>query len=215
MRKILDFFINPKKIGFHFMLAIVTTIVTIVVIVLVLGGYTRHGSEKQMPSFIGSNVKTLISDSLDAKFVFVVSEHVYDQACEEGTILKQNPLPNEWVKEDRKVYFTVATPTPPMVMMPLLIDVSLRQAEIMLDAIGLKLGKTILKPSPYKNAVLEQLYQGRPIAPGQPVPMGEKIILVVGKDIKDLPKSDSLKLQEQKELLLNGLDESLEINPEE
>ncbi len=194
MRKILDFFIKPKNFGFHILLAIVITLVVAVGVVQMLDNYTRHGEEIQMPSFIGENAQNLISDSLNSDFVFVVSEQVFDKESPEGTILKQNPLPNESVKTGRKVYFTTATSLPPKVKMPLLVDVSLRQAEIMLKAIGLKLGKVILKPCPYENAVLEQLYRGRPVFAGQEVPMGEEIVLVVGKDINELPKSDSLRM---------------------
>ena len=73
--------------------------------------------------------------------------------------------------------------------MPELKDVSLRQAEIMLKAIGLELEGVIYKPSPFENAVLEQLYKGRSIAPNTEINQGDKITLVVGKDIDDLPES--------------------------
>jgi beta-lactam-binding protein with PASTA domain len=71
--------------------------------------------------------------------------------------------------------------------MPQLQDVSLRQAEIMLKAIGLELAPVIYKPSPYENAVLEQLYKGRVILSGTEVCAGETITLVVGKNPDDLP----------------------------
>jgi beta-lactam-binding protein with PASTA domain len=70
--------------------------------------------------------------------------------------------------------------------MPQLEDVSLRQAEIMLKAIGLQLGQVIYKPSPYENAVLEQLYKGRTINPGTEISAGETIVLVVGKNPDEL-----------------------------
>ena len=118
------------------------------------------------------------------------SESVFDKTSKPGTVLKQNPNPKEKVKRGRKVYVTVASDQPPIVKMPQLQDVSLRQAEIMLKAKGLILGTVIYKPSPYENAVLEQLYRGRPIASGKDINMGEIITLVVGKDIEGLP-SDS------------------------
>jgi beta-lactam-binding protein with PASTA domain len=76
--------------------------------------------------------------------------------------------------------------------MPQLQDVSLRQAEIMLNAKGLILGSVIYKPSPYENAVLEQLQRGRYIAPGTDISMGEVITLVVGKDIEGLPSDSTI-----------------------
>lgn len=109
--------------------------------------------------------------------------------AEPGSVLKQNPLPGENVKGGRKIYLTVAAAEPPKIKMPKLHDISLRQAQIMLDALGLVLDEVIEKPSPYENAVLEQLYRGHTIEPGTEIKMGEKVSLVVGKNVDALPDS--------------------------
>jgi len=85
----------------------------------------------------------------------------------------------------------VATDVPPTIKMPELHDVSLRQAQIMLESQGLVLANIIEKPSPYENAVLEVLYKGHAIAAGTDIKMGEKITLVVGKNIGYLPDSEA------------------------
>ena len=183
-------FMQPNRLGFHLALSIGITLALIIVALIFLNIYTRHGNEVEMPDFIGKDSKSLVTDSLSADFIVVVSESVFDKTSKPGTVLKQNPNPKEKVKKGRKVYVTVASDQPPIVKMPQLQDVSLRQAEIMLKAKGLILGSVIYKPSPYENAVLEQLYRGRPIASGKDINMGEIITLVVGKDIEGLP-SDS------------------------
>lgn len=196
MGKFIDFF-KPKGLGFHLVLAAVITIVLILLFSWGTRIYTRHGNEIEMPTFIGQDADVLLKDSLSKDFIVVVSDYVYDKEHEAGTILTQNPLPNEKVKRGRKVYLTVASSVPPKVKMPALKDVSRRQAEIMLEAIGLKLTNVINKPSPYEDVVLEQLYKGRAIAPGTEISMGESITLVVGKDIEELPVvGDSLSASE-------------------
>ena len=196
MGKFIDFF-KPKGLGFHLVLAAVITIVLILLFSWGTRIYTRHGNEIEMPTFIGQDADVLLKDSLSKDFIIVVSDYVYDKEHEAGTILTQNPLPNERVKRGRKVYLTVASSVPPKVKMPALKDVSRRQAEIMLEAIGLKLTNVINKPSPYEDVVLEQLYKGRAIAPGTEISMGESITLVVGKDIEELPVvGDSLSASE-------------------
>lgn len=196
MGKFIDFF-KPKGLGFHLVLAVVVTIVLILLFSWGTRVYTRHGNEIEMPTFIGQDADVLLKDSLSKDFIIVVSDYVYDKEHEAGTILTQNPLPNEKVKRGRKVYLTVASSVPPKVKMPALKDVSRRQAEIMLEAIGLKLTNVINKPSPYEDVVLEQLYKGRAIAPGTEISMGESITLVVGKDIEELPVvGDSLSASE-------------------
>lgn len=196
MGNFIDFF-KPKGLGFHLVLAAVITIVLILLFSWGTRIYTRHGNEIEMPTFIGQDADVLLKDSLSKDFIIVVSDYVYDKEHEAGTILTQNPLPNEKVKRGRKVYLTVASSVPPKVKMPALKDVSRRQAEIMLEAIGLKLTNVINKPSPYEDVVLEQLYKGRAIAPGTEISMGESITLVVGKDIEELPVvGDSLSASE-------------------
>ncbi len=185
-------FMQPNRLGFHLALSIGITLALIIVALIFLNLYTRHGNEVEMPDFIGKDSKSLVTDSLSADFIVVVSESVFDKTSKPGTVLKQNPNPKEKVKRGRKVYVTVASDQPPIVKMPQLQDVSLRQAEIMLKAEGLVLGTVIYKPSPYENAVLEQLYRGRPIASGKDINMGEIITLVVGKDIEGLPTDSTI-----------------------
>lgn len=186
MGKFRDFF-KPQRMGFHLVLAIIITMIIAVVCLIILKSYTRHGREVDMPNFVGQNSVALIDTLLPSDYIIVITDEVYDKTMEPGTIIKQNPEAGEKVKKGRKVYLTVATSEPPTVIMPELRDVSLRQAEIMLNALGLELEGTILKPSPYENAVLEQLHNGRAIAAGTKIKMGDKITLVVGRDISELP----------------------------
>ena len=186
MGKIRDFF-TPQRMGFHIVLAIIITIVLALVCMILLKSYTRHSREVDMPNFVGQNSNALIDTLLPSDYIIVITDEVYDKTMEPGTIIKQNPEAGEKVKKGRKVYLTVATSEPPTVIMPELRDVSQRQAEIMLSALGLELEGVILKPSPYENAVLEQLHNGRTIAAGTQIKMGDKITLVVGRDISELP----------------------------
>ena len=181
-----DFFTH-QRMGFHLVLAIIVTLGLAIACLILLKSYTRHGREVDMPNFVGQNSVALIDTLLPSDYIVVITDEVYDKTMEPGTIIKQNPEAGEKVKKGRKVYLTVATSEPPTVVMLELRDVSLRQAEIMLNALGLELEGTILKPSPYENAVLEQLHNGRVIAAGTKIKMGDKITLVVGRDISELP----------------------------
>lgn len=196
MSKFTDFF-KPRRLGFHLLLAIGVTVILMIIVSVCLKFYTRHDSEMNMPNFVGQNADVLIKDSLSQDFIIVISDYIYDADVAENIILKQNPLPDEKVKKGRKVYITVSSQVPPKVKMPPLQDVSLRQAEIMLDALDLKIEKVIYKPSDYENAVLEQLYKGREIVPGTDISVGEAITLVVGKNVNDLPASDSTDTSEE------------------
>ena len=181
--------LTPDKVGYHILLALVVTAVIFILTIRFLRLFTRHGREIEMPSYMGQSAEELTQHGRSEGFVFVVSDELYENGAEPGTVLKQNPLPGEKVKHGRKVYLTVAAAEPPTIKMLELRDLSLRQAQIMIESQGLVLDRVIEKPSPYENVVLEVLYKGHSIAQGTPIKQGEKITLVVGKNIGDLPDS--------------------------
>lgn len=181
--------LSPDKAGFHILMAIGVTVVIFALTILFLRLFTRHGHEIEMPSYAGRSAEELTQEGRSEGFVFVVNDELYENGATPGTVLKQNPLPGEKVKRGRKVYLTVAAAEPPTISMLELRDLSLRQAQIMIESQGLVLDRIIEKPSPYENVVLEVLYKGHSIAQGTPIKQGEKITLVVGKNIGDLPDS--------------------------
>jgi beta-lactam-binding protein with PASTA domain len=192
-----NFFFSPRKLGFHILLATGVCIIICVIILYIIDIYSRHGKEIIMPNFIGIDSQELFKkENIKKDYIFVISDYVYDKDNPTGTVLKQDPHVGEMVKKGRKVYLTIASDTPPKVIMPQLQDVSLRQAEIMLKAIGLELGAPIYKLSPYENAVLEQLYNGRVIYPGTEISSGETIILVVGKNSESLSDENDNEVNE-------------------
>lgn len=188
--------LTPDKVGYHILLALVVTAVIFILTILFLRLFTRHGREIEMPSYMGQSAEELTQHGRSEGFVFVVSDELYENDAEPGTVLKQNPLPGEKVKRGRKVYLTVAAAEPPTIKMLELRDLSLRQAQIMIESQGLVLDRVIEKPSPYENVVLEVLYKGHSIAQGTPIKQGEKITLVVGKNIGDLPDSTQTAIPE-------------------
>lgn len=181
--------LSPDKPGFHILMAVVVTIVIFVLTILFLRLFTRHGHEIEMPSYMGRSAEELTQHGRAEGFVFVVNDELYENDAVPGSVLKQNPMPGEKVKRGRKVYLTVAAAEPPTIKMLELRDLSLRQAQIMIESQGLVLDHIIEKPSPYENVVLEVLYKGHSIAQGTPIKQGEKLTLVIGKNIGDLPDS--------------------------
>jgi beta-lactam-binding protein with PASTA domain len=181
--------LTPDSVGFHILMALAVTFVIFALTILFLRLFTRHGHEIEMPSYQGQSAEELTQNGRSEGFVFVVSDELYENGATPGTVLKQNPQAGEKVKRGRKVYLTVAAAEPPTINMLELRDLSLRQAQIMIESQGLVLDRIIEKPSPYENVVLEVLYKGHSIASGTPIKQGEKITLVVGKNIGDLPDS--------------------------
>lgn len=180
---------DRNRLGFHILTAIGITLAVLIVASLLLRIFTRHGKEFPMPSFVGQQAEELTQRGRIEGFVFEVNDHLYEEGKTPGTVLRQDPSAGEKVKKGRKVYLTVASAEPPTIHLPELHNISQRQAQIMIEAQGLILDKIIEKPSPYENLVLDVLYHGHSIASGTEIKMGEKITLVIGKNIGDLPDS--------------------------
>lgn len=181
--------LDRNKLAFHVLAAIGITLAVLVVASLLLRLFTRHGKEFPMPSFVGQQAEELTQRGRAEGFIFEVKDHLYEEGKASGTVLRQDPAAGEKVKKGRKVYLTVAAAEPPTIHLPELRSISQRQAQIMIEAQGLVLDKIIEKPSPYENLVLDVLYRGHSIASGAEIKMGEKITLVIGKNIGDLPDS--------------------------
>ena len=95
--------LNSDKFGFHLLAAIVLTIVLMVLVVLFLRLFTRHGREFEMPSFVGQNAESLTQRGRTEGFVFIVNEHLYEDGKAPGTVLKQDPAAGEKVKLGKRL----------------------------------------------------------------------------------------------------------------
>ncbi|MDR1973565.1 MAG: PASTA domain-containing protein [Bacteroidales bacterium] len=157
----------------------VVTIVLVFVTIFVLRITTRHGEKIKVPSFKGYTVEYVANQTSKFDFEYIIRDSTYDVTSAPGTIIAQIPEAGSHVKKGRKFYLTVATSTPPLVKMPNLHDLSLRQAESLLKTYGIKRGRVTIVPSIGK-AVVEQYYKGKIIAAGEKIPQGSTITLDVG-----------------------------------
>jgi beta-lactam-binding protein with PASTA domain len=144
-----------------------------------LGLITRHSSEVRVPNVTGKDLKTAFS-SLEKMGFEVDVDSSYDPKLKPYVVLSQIPTVGSIVKEGRTLFLTVNKAEPPMTPMPKLLDLSYRSALMILKNSRLTLGDTLHKPDYAKEAVLQQLYNGRPIGPGDMLPQGSKIDLVIG-----------------------------------
>jgi beta-lactam-binding protein with PASTA domain len=168
-----------------FILMILASIAIICVIAWLTRYMTFHGEEYELPDFTGFDMEQLEKFQQEENiydYTFVVTDSVFVSGKKGGTVLSQDPVPKSKVKEGRKVYLSVVAWSVRKVEMPNLVDLSLRQAENKLQSNYLKLGQVIYKASKFANAVLEQRYKGRIIAPDVLIPEQSSITLIVGKE---------------------------------
>jgi eukaryotic-like serine/threonine-protein kinase len=145
----------------------------------VLGQITGHGEEVKVPNIIGKTLQ--VGESQLQKVGFDVQiDSSYDPSKKALIILGQQPEFGEIVKPGRTIFLTVNKAEPPKTPMPNLNGLSLRSAVMILNSSKLKLGDTSYRPDIAQGAVLDQIYQGEIIRPGQMIPQGSSISLVLG-----------------------------------
>ena len=110
-------------------------------------------------------------------------DSTFDPGAKPLAVLKQVPDTGSTVKTGRIVMITVNSVTPMRVPMPNLISLSFRSAEMLLKNNKMFIGDTTYVPDIARGAVKEQLYKGKPIRPGELIPQGSKIGLVIGNGL--------------------------------
>ncbi|MCK5705129.1 MAG: PASTA domain-containing protein [Cyclobacteriaceae bacterium] len=168
------FLIHLGFIGF-----VVLTLILIFFFIY-LPSTTRHGETVTVPNLEGMSLLEMDNFLKKRHLNYEVSDSNYVEKYPALTILKQYPTHGSHVKEKRKIYLTVNQKQPNTIKMPNLIDGSLKNAELVLKSYGLKRGDIKYKPDLASNAVLEQLFEGKPIETGAKIRKGSKIDLVVG-----------------------------------
>jgi beta-lactam-binding protein with PASTA domain len=174
-------FIKSKTFFVNILAALVVLVLIFCFTYRWLDSYTNHGETISVPDMRGLKITELESFLSNKHIKFKVADStVFDMNKPAGTIIEQDPAPNEKVKENRTVYVTITRTIAPVIKMPDLIDNSFRQAEAILESYGLKLGQISYKPDLAKNAVLEQKSGGKIINAGDEVSKGTRIDLVLG-----------------------------------
>lgn len=168
-------------------LAIHLTIILILSAGIILGFFyvylpnaTNHGQMVDVPSLEGMNLND-IEDMLDKKNLrFQVSDCTFVKDKKPLSILSQYPRAGTQVKENRRIYISVAAQSPPKVKMPNLIDASLKNAQLVCQSYDLNLKNIKYAPHFAKNAILKQFWGTHEIKPGTLLPKGSEINVLVG-----------------------------------
>lgn len=120
-------------------------------------------------------------------------------------IIDQAPAPLQIVKPNRKIYLTVNTEVEPTSVVPDLVNMSLRNAEIQIENYGFNIGTISYESNRFRNTVLRQS-----VAPGDTIRRGTTINLTVsdglGDRIVDVPEIVGKSLTEaQRDIRRAGL----------
>lgn len=168
-----------QSVWFHLLLVLLVCVALYILFFSSLGLITRHGHDATVPKLIGKKLDAAV-ESLEAAGFEVVVDSIYEPDQKPLMVMRQSPDPGELVKEGRAIFLTVTKVVPPTTPMPNLLNLSLRSAVLILKNSRLELGDTAYRPDIAKGAILEMSLNGVTLRPGQMVPQGSKINLVIG-----------------------------------
>jgi beta-lactam-binding protein with PASTA domain len=170
--------------------------------------YTHHGESVVIPDLRGSYVDD--AEVLLAKNGLYpqVIDSVYVRGKKLGCIIDQIPPANSSVKRNRPVYLIINSRKVRQVTIPEINDVSYRQADAMLQSIGLSVSNVEYSPSEYKDLVSDVKYHGRSVLPGTRIPEGSSVVLVVGNGLGNtqvtVPALKSLNLDDARQEVISA-----------
>lgn len=172
---------NTAFVLYTLLAAVVAGLIIFAVVFFWLKSYTRHGVETRVPQICGMYVEeaqlTLSQQGLKMEII----DSTYSKKVPLGTIVEQNPPAEANVKPGRTVYVIMNARSHRMVPLPELHDVSYRQAEATLNAMGLKVENIRYEPSEYRDLVLDVRAAGESVEAGTRLQEGTGVTLVVGQ----------------------------------
>ncbi|MCF0191600.1 MAG: PASTA domain-containing protein [Marinilabiliaceae bacterium] len=174
-------FITSKFFWWQIIFAIIATILLLCLVMWGLGIYTSSGRTIIVPQFKGFLIPEIDEELRNSNLDYVVIDSIFKENARPGEIMEQIPAAGQKVKKGRKIFLTINAYSLPTVLMPQLVDYSLRNAQVVIETAGLRMGRISYKKSEFSGLVLEQLVDGQPIAAGTRLTKGQSIDLVVGQ----------------------------------
>ena len=172
-------FLKEKKFYINLLIILLLCIILLWITFRLLNRYTRHDTVYTMPNLVGENFFEVKHDYA-RDFNFILIDSVYPKGQQPGSIYQQDPLPGSKIKKGRNVYIIIVAVTPEKTIMPNLKNLSLREAIGRLESSGLDVDRLEYQDYSYKNNVIDQYFEGKPIQEGTELVKGSKIVLKVG-----------------------------------
>jgi beta-lactam-binding protein with PASTA domain len=142
---------------------------------------TNHGETLPVPKVTGLTYEEA-KQLLEGKDLRCIAyDSVYVPKAKPNEVIDQNPSDSSLVKRNRMIYLTINALAVPIVEVPDVREMSLREATSSLQRAGLRVGKITTRPDITTNFVLDQRYEGRYIKPGTKLDKGTAIDLVISK----------------------------------
>ncbi len=178
-------FTRKHPILFNVLLIIATALALFYVMMLATDIFTGHGQETQVPDVRNLPLDEAVIKIEDAGFEWEISDSVFNEELKPGIVISQEPKGNAYAKKVRKIFLKINAFNPKSMLLPQVVDMSMRQAQSLLKSMGYKYVGVDSVPSPYEGLVLGVKVNGHQVPPGTKVSIDAQIRLTVGDGMLD------------------------------
>lgn len=175
-------FLISKSFWVNLALILLASIITVFIVFKWLDAHTNHGEYITLNDLTGLSLTQTIDILEDKKLTYeVVDSNTFEPDLPKYSIVSQDPLPLDKVKEGRTIYLYVSTNDAPMVEIPFLAGKASQEAGMMkLRNAKFKIGEIFFKPSDSEGDILALMIDSVEVTKGQMAAEGTEIQLVVG-----------------------------------
>ena len=174
-------FLKSKTFLKQILLAVVALLVLTFIMLKWLKVSTNHGEFETVPELKGKSIQVADIQLKENNLVMeILDSSNYNPDYPKYSVIEQDPIAGEKVKEDRKIYLTLNPSGYRKVLVPDLKERTFRQAKPTLEALGFEVGKLTYIDNIAKDMVLDMRFNGKAIKSGDMLPKTSKIDLVLG-----------------------------------
>lgn len=174
-------FLKSRTFFIQLGLALLVIVFLVFVVLQWLSSTTNHSEFVEVPDFSKMSVMEMRKAVEEADLRYEVLDSAnFNPDYPRFSIIEQDPVAGNKVKEDRKIYFTVNPSGYKKVTLPNVIQVTQRNAASMLRAVGLDVQRVTYIDQIGKDMVYYIKYKGKQVSPGEKLPKTSKVELVCG-----------------------------------
>lgn len=201
-------FLKSRVFWKQLALALVIGVAIILILIIWLNIYTRHGQSRPTPEIRGLTITEARHVVNKNRMKLQIIDSVYTAYVPRGCVAEQTPLPGHRVKRGRTIQATINAFNPEMVAIPDLVGLPRRQALSLIETAGLQIGQLNYVSDLTVDFVLRQTLHGRDVSPGDSVQKGMVIDLVLGRGLSSqrtsLPRLTGITLEKARNEILGS-----------
>lgn len=201
-------FLKSRVFWKQLALALVIGVAIILILIIWLNIYTRHGQSRPTPEIRGLTITEARHVVNKNRMKLQIIDSVYTAFVPRGCVAEQTPLPGHRVKRGRTIQATINAFNPEMVAIPDLVGLPRRQALSLIETAGLQIGQLNYVSDLTVDFVLRQTLHGRDVSPGDSVQKGMVIDLVLGRGLSSqrtsLPRLTGTTLEQARNEILGS-----------